>query len=201
MKLGSRRFGTLPGLIAAAAALVATAAAAAAQNQIVNPDFAVDISGWSVLASTEYSVSHDPVMGASAPGSARVAIDSVGPLNHLVFQQCVTVLPGSNYDFGARFRFASGAAPPPTAALVVQWFNDGACVAPGNGAQSSFSSNTPDVWQLLSATNVTAPAGVGSAYVSTLLMTSGPGTSLTWFDDIYFGLNPTPVELQSFLVE
>jgi hypothetical protein len=130
-----------------------------------------------------------------------VDVDSALPLNDLVLQQCVTVLAGSNYDFGATFRFASGAAPPPTAAVMVQWFADGVCNSPDGAAFSTFSSNTPDTWQPLSATNVTAPLGMGSAFVSMLITSPSAGTSVAWYDDAYFGLNPIPVEPMGFGVD
>ena len=177
------------------------AAPATAQNQIVNPGFDSDLSGWTVFQSQEYAVSHDPVMGALAPGSARVDINSAVPLNDLVIQQCVTVVAGSNYDFGVKFRFASGAAPAPTGAVMVQWFADAICNNPDGAVFSSFSSNTPDIWQPLSATNIPAPVGMGSAQFSMLLTSTGAGTSVAWYDDAYFGLNPIPVELMGLTVE
>jgi hypothetical protein len=192
---------TGPELGVVAAALLAVAAPAAAQNRIVNPGFDSDLSGWTVIPSPEYTVTHDPVMGAGAPGSARVDVDSAGPLNHLVLQQCVTVVAGSNYDFGVQFRFASGANPVPTGAVMVQWFTDGICNAPDGAAFSTFSTNTPDIWQLISATNVPAPPGIGSAFVSMLITSVGAGTSVAWYDDAYFGPNPIPVELLGFSVE
>lgn len=140
-------------------------------------------------------------MGASAPGSARVDVASAAPLNHLVLQQCVTVVAGSNYDFGVKFRFASGAAPAPTGAVMVQWFSDAVCNNPDGSAFSTFSTNTPDIWQLLSATNIPAPAGMGSALVFMLITSASAGTSVAWYDDAYFGLNPIPVELMGFTVD
>lgn len=190
-----------PELGVVVAALLAAAAPAAAQNQIVNPGFDSDLSGWTVIPSPEYTVSHDPVMGAGAPGSARLDVNSAGPLNHLVLQQCVTAVAGTNYDFGVQFRFASGATPVPTAAVMVQWFADGICNNPDGAAFSTFSTNTPDVWQPLSATNITVPAGMGSALVFMLVTSTGAGTSVAWYDDAYFGPNPIPVELQGFGVE
>jgi hypothetical protein len=184
-----------------AAALLAAAAPAAAQNRIVNPGFDTDLSGWTLLTSPEYVISHDPAMGAAAPGSARVDVASAVPLNHLVLQQCVTAVAGNNYDFGAKFRFASGAVPAPTGAVQVQWFADAICNNPDGVAFSSFSLNTPDVWQLISATNVTVPAGMGSAIVALLITTTGPGTSVAWYDDVYFGPSPIPVELMGLGVE
>jgi hypothetical protein len=140
-------------------------------------------------------------MGAGAPGSARIAMDSSGPLNTLLFQQCVTAVAGSGYDFGGRFRFASGGVVP-LGALSVQWYLDGSCNDfLDEDAYSSASSNTPDTWQLVSASNVLAPPGIGSALVSTFITTPGAGTGVAWFDDVYFGLNPTPVALQGFVVE
>ena len=84
---------------------------------------------------------------------------------------------------------------------MVQWFADAVCGNPDGSAFSSFSSNTPDVWQIISATNITAPAGMGSGLVSLLITTPGAGTSVAWYDDVYFGPNPIPVELMGLSVE
>ncbi|MBZ5589341.1 MAG: carbohydrate binding domain-containing protein [Acidobacteriia bacterium] len=174
---------------------LAVVGTATAQNLLVNPGFDSDLSGWSIFPSSSYTVTWTPTKGANALGAAQIDVNAVAAQNTYVFQQCVTVSPSTNYDFGAHVKFPSGVAQIPTARLQVEWYTGGGCSGVDGSSPSSSTVNSPDTWQNVTATSRMSPSGATGAKVSTVFQTPAGGTSQLWFDDIYFGpsgsTNPT----------
>ena len=179
--------------------VLASVAAAAGQNLLVNPGFDSDLSGWTVVSSSDITVTWTGTTGASAPGAAQLDVNAANARNTLVLTQCVAVAPSTNYDFSAEVRFPSGVGEVPTGRIQVQWFSDGGCLDALNFVVSSSTVNSPDTWQKLTASAQTSSAIAESALVSTVLMLPAAGTSRLWFDDIAFAPSATPAPAQTWV--
>lgn len=182
-------------------AVLAIASSAAAQNQVVNPGFTGGLAGWTLPADPGYTVAHDAAQGWVGPGALRVSTPAAtaGPLT--AAQQCLTVAGGQVLDYGAHFRFESGHAANLKGAVNVIWFTDAACSAGASlGPGTNTVTDLGDTWLPVHANDIVVPAGTGSALLRVRINTVA-GESVGWFDDVYLGLDPTPVALESFEVE
>jgi hypothetical protein len=174
---------------------------AAAQNLVVNPGFITDLSGWTVLFNPAFTVTHDTSQSYNTPGSLKVTTPGPTGLNYAVVRQCLPVAPGQVLDYGGVYRFESGHAANLKGWVAATWFTDAACTT---GATPGPSSNTvndiPDTWLQIHANNVVVPAGFNSAFFLVVIGITA-GESVGWFDDVYFGPNPLPVELSTFEID
>lgn len=180
--------------------LLVLAPHAFAANQIQNAQFTTDVTtDWlpglwgATWVGTE---------GDSALGAARVdATSASGSIGAAGISQCTTAAPGT-YDFGGAFKIEPTSSQTGAARLRVTWYTGANCtgtatigdnVDPGSAAG----------WQPLSFNNTTAPAGTVSALIELIQSVSSAGTFSAYWDDIYFGPDPTtlPVTLQTFEVE
>ncbi|MET0555955.1 MAG: hypothetical protein ABW221_23140 [Vicinamibacteria bacterium] len=81
------------------------------------------------------------------------------------------------------------------------WFTDAACsVGAAGGPGTNTVVDLGDTWLPVHANDIVVPAGAGSALLRVRIGTV-TGESVGWFDDVYLGLDPTPVGLESFAVE
>ncbi|MET0552898.1 MAG: hypothetical protein ABW221_07670 [Vicinamibacteria bacterium] len=175
---------------------------AAADNEVVNPGFVADLSGWTFVGGA-VTATHDASQSFNSPGSVRVESPGGPPGVADVLRQCRAVSPGTVLDLGGKTRFASGHANNLKGFASVSWFTDAACgtSAPSPGVFSNVIADVPDTWLPIHAGNVAVPAGVGSAFF-TLAIGLAAGEGVAWFDDVYFGPAPlSPVELMGFGVE
>ncbi len=178
--------------------LLATAAPASAQNLIVNPDFASDLSGWTVpLLPLGWGVGWIGGGGADGPGSVRISVNADVGANNVVLTQCVDVAPSSSYDFGAHVFLVGGLDRIPIGQLSVAWYTSAGCVNVVGGALSSTTDTTVDAWQSVSAAGQMSSAGAVSAMVSLIFQTPGSGTATLFYDDVYLAesgaaATPTP---------
>ena len=177
-----------------------TCGPALAQNQAVNPGFVSDLSGWTMYANPGFTSSHDATQGYSTPGALRVSA-TFSISNLLVARQCLPVTAGQVLDYGGKFRFESGHEIDVKGYATVRWSPDAACATMGLfGPLFQVVDNLPDVWQPIRGDSVTVPAGTNSAYFL-LGIDMSPGEGVGWFDDVFFGPAPLPVELLSLEIE
>ncbi len=166
--------------------LLATAGLASAQNLIVNPDFASDLSGWTIpLLPLGYGVDWIGGGGADGPGSVRISVDADVGATQVVLTQCVAVAPSTSYEFGAHVFLVGGLDQVPIGQLSVAWYTSGGCVNVVGGALSSTTDNTVNAWQSVSAGGQMSPAGAASAEVFLNFQTPGSGTATLFYDDVY----------------
>lgn len=179
---------------------VVAAAPALAQNQLANPGFDGDLSGWTVYPHPAFTVTYDASQGYSTPGALRIA-ETFSISNLLVARQCLPVTPGQVLDFGGKYRFESGHASNVKGYVTVQWSADTSCATMGSfGPVFLVAGDTSDVWVPIRGDNITVPAGTHSAYfIVGIDMSIDEGAG--WFDDVFFGPDPLPVELLSFEIE
>ena len=180
--------------------LVAFAAPAQAANQLVNPNFSTDVvfpwltSAWPVVWTL--------AEGAGAPGAAQVTATSAGgSIGGGALTQCATATAGSVYDFGARFKIDPTSTQTGGGRLRVSWRGGANCTGSVVTDPNSVDPTAAAGWQTLAVNNVTAPAGTVSVEVELIQSINGAGTFQAFWDDVYFGTDPTPVELVGFTAE
>ena len=182
-------------VILAGVCLVCVAPARAA-NQLTNPDFATDLSGW--LTAT-WPVVQTGSQGFTAPGAAQATATSPsGALGGVALRQCTTATAGTLYDFGGMFKIDPTSTTTGGASINVTWYS-----APGCStviSQDTVAASNAVGWQTL-ATSATAPAGTASALLDLVQSVDNTGTFQAFWDDIYIGPHPTPVELTGFAAE
>jgi hypothetical protein len=174
--------------IFASAVLVLAAAPALAQNLIVNPGFATDISSWRVGV-TFISAVWQPLDATGQSNSGSIAITNSFPGLSNGADQCVPVTAGGHYDFGARVAAAPG-SPQPYAVVNVIWSTGPNCggTPVGNELSTPAIPSGSTVFSGVSATSQVAPAGAQSADVY-LSVSEPPGANAAgtaYFDDVYF---------------
>jgi hypothetical protein len=181
--------------------LAACAAPCLAQNQVANPGFVSGLGSWTVLSHPGITNTYDATQGSGTPGALRVSTSGATTLNYVVVRQCLPVTPGGVVDFGGKYRFESGHAVNLKGNASVAWFTDGGCTTGGlTGVSTNIINDIPNTWLPIHANNVVVPAGRNSAYFLLVIGISA-GEGVAWFDDVYFGPDPLPVELMSFGVE
>src|ERR1700730_10258284 len=94
-------------LALAVAALVAGSAAGTAQNLLVNPNFALGVSGWQVLGPATWDGTLDAGGAAPTSGSAKGVTTQPGGTDAIV-AQCVPLDVGATYHFGGQIYIPSG---------------------------------------------------------------------------------------------
>lgn len=171
-----------------------------AANQIQNAQFTTDVTtGW--LTET-WGATWVGTEGDSALGAARVdATSASGSVGAAAISQCTTAAAGT-YDFGGAFKIEPTSAQTGTARLRVEWYTGPDCTGTAT-IGDSIDPGAAAGWQPLAVDNTTAPAGTVSARIELIQSVSAAGTFTAYWDDIYFGADPTTlsVRLQSFEVD
>lgn len=179
-------------------AMVVGAGVSLAANQLVNPNFTTNIAGWTVAG---WPIDWIGTEGNAAPGALRaVATSSTGSVGMGVATQCTAATAGVAYDFGASFKIEPASTQTGGARLRVTYFTNSNCT----GTLTSGGSVDPTSvagWQSVNVQNDVAPAGTQSAFVELIQSIAGPGTFTAYWDDVFFGPDPTPAELVSFAAE
>jgi hypothetical protein len=184
---------SLPLLVLAS---LATAAPSLAENLLVNAGFDSDLSGWTVDGMfTHAAWNRDDVAEDPSSGSVRLTNPAseerffVSRLN-----QCVPVVGGAQYDFGAFIREPPGQSASGRALVELRWFPNGACEGFDIGGSPGAVpiENIPGEWVLAqeesSFATVFAPEAAASAIVSLEVVNNDQpeGTRTALFDDVRF---------------
>lgn len=179
MRLLSR---SLPLLVLTA---LASAAPSPAENLLVNAGFDSDLAGWSLLDPLVEAVwSPEDVAGDPASGSARVTHPGPPGPGGSGPAQCVPVVGGARYDFGAFIREPSGHSGSGVAYVLVHFFAGGACEGTElGGAGADPIEEVEGEWFPVQNFVAQAPEAAGSARVL-LLVASDQHTAR--FDDVRF---------------
>jgi hypothetical protein len=166
------------------------AAPVGAANLLQNPSFQTNLSGWSTPFD---SMAVWDGSGRAAPGSAHATSTYVqgNAVPEAGIYQCVPVIPGRSYAFGASFFVPSNVAAEQqiAAVLIVNWYSDASC---GGGFvdQTIYGLQVlRDTW-FDSQRNAAAPAGSNSAYFAVSASGSFNGPTIqpieAYIDDAYF---------------
>jgi hypothetical protein len=196
---------------------------ALAQNLLANSRFDGDLSGWTPVGSANaadgarvYAPFPEDFNGSPTSGSARLSLTAAAAVGiQIGLAQCIPVSVGSNYNYGTRLKAPTGQSVGDLFAFVeVEFFTDATCTTSlnegeGQGAVIGVAYPLDDtLWRALpgtipaSAPVVTAPVGAVRAMVRVLVERgSGNQAGQALFDNAFFGIGLTPVELQSFTVE
>jgi hypothetical protein len=178
------------GLLASLVFFLAAAVPLAAGNLFQNSSFDTDLSGWSTPFD---STAMWDATGRHGSGSALARSNYVqgNAVPEAAIYQCVPVIAGHSYAFGASFFVPSNVAAEQqiNIDLVVNWYSDASC---GGGFVDQSGIGSPvlrDTW-FDTQTKVTAPVGANSAWAA--LAASGSFNSPTaqpieaYVDDAYF---------------
>lgn len=207
----------------AVALLLGAAAPAGAQNLLGNASFDGSLSGWSNYGSAvpadggrAHAAFPEDASGVAGSGSAQLNLAGIAPVGTQIgIAQCVAVAPNQAYNYGARFKQPTGQATTGVQALVdVVFFSDGACATPLNvGEEQGVVVGTAyplsdTLWQAIpgtvptSGSVVTSPAGAASAQFRLLIERTGnTSAAVVRYDQTFFGVNLTPVQLQTYTVD
>lgn len=180
---------------------LALAFPAFAANQIQNAQFTTDVTSGGWLAGL-WGATWVGTEGNTAPGAARVdATSASGSIGAAGITQCTTAAPGT-YDFGGAFKIEPASTQTGGARLRVTWFNGPSCTGSPTIGDSIDPTNAAG-WQPLAVNNTTAPGGTVSVMIELIQSVDGAGTFTAYWDDIYFGPDPTAlsVTLQKFEVD
>jgi len=180
-------------------ALLVLAPTAFAANQIQNPQFTADVTSW---LTGLWGATWVGTQGDTAAGAARVdATSASGSIGAAAISQCTTAAPGI-YDFGGAFKIEPASTQTGSARLRVTWYTGSSCTGTAT-IGDNVDPGTAAGWQPLVFDNTTAPAGTASVLIELIQSVSGAGTFTAYWDDIYFGPDPTtlPVTLQRFEVD
>lgn len=200
-----------------------------AQNQVVNPNFNLDIPPWAVFLSTApdpagsgsaaWTTSEDVSGAIGSSGAAQVMLDAnpSTPQAAAGIRQCFAFAPATTINqanYGARFKIPAASVADATvnAAVEIRFFSDAACadfIAGAGGLQGrTISVGVPDdaFWYGTGDPNFIPPLGTvaQSAEVRATVRKLGRSVNAytVYFDDIFLSVNGTvPVVLQSFSVE
>lgn len=183
--------------------LGSNATIANAANLVTNPNFATDLSGWTVSSSGTASVTFESTSGSPTAGSIRLQATN-GGIAHAV--QCVAVSQ-QNHDLIARRYVAVATGDIMEADANVIVYDQPGCISSIVGfiafnIATGFAgtlNGSPQTWDEISDTNVPFPVGAASASVNLYVAANAGGVVDLYFDDVRFGpTGTTPVQLQSF---
>lgn len=211
----------LRGLVASV--LLGLALPAAAQNLLANGDFNGALTSWNNYGSAvpadgtrSYAAFPEDAGAAATSGSAQLQLGAAATGGvQIGLSQCVPVVGSQTYNYGARAKLPTGQSSGQARALVdVVFFSDGACVTPQNlGELQGLMIGTAyalddSAWRGIPGTvsttagSVVSPPGAGSAQFRILIeRANGAQAATARFDRAFFGVNLTPVQLQSYSVE
>jgi hypothetical protein len=172
-------------LVAVSVSILLAAAPVAAQNLLQNPDFATDLSGWTVNAGAGSIVWHPlDADGSASSGSARLTTPSAEGQTTNSIQQCVEVDGGTDYVLSAKVFRSQGVLV--SAFGSVTWHAGSGC-ASFLGEDNLISLFAPGAggWQEESAT-IGAPGAAGSAVVRLRSRREDSGALVVHFDSVVF---------------
>jgi hypothetical protein len=160
-----------------------------AQNLLLNPNFDSDLSHWIVPQSFEaamWQAADADGSGSSGSVSLRNTYSQPAASGGGAIEQCVPVVAGKTYDFGAKVQIPGGQANTGFVQIFLSWYSDTGC---GGGFLSRITQNagaTTGVWQSAAAAGVAAPAGAASGLLSLAhFKNEASGSFVTYFDDAY----------------
>jgi hypothetical protein len=163
--------------------LLFAARAAFADSLLANGSFSTDVSGWTVLRDAQVLWTPTDSIGTAGSGAVDVTSNAINPGAVTGLTQCVGVLPGVPYDFGARILVQT---PVGVSAFVTLSFFSGANCT---GTElSRTSTDTPPVgaWTLLGGKGAVSPDGAASALVLLAVQKAAAGGFAdAHFDDAY----------------
>jgi hypothetical protein len=184
-------------LFATAAVCLLVAAPAFAANQLTNPNFTSDVSGWG----TGWVVTWTGAEGASAPGAAQATATASGATGAEALTQCTTAVASGVYDFGAKFKIDPTSSQTGGGRLRVTWYSGAGCSGIGTTDLNWVDPTNVAGWQTLAVSGVTAPSGTVSVLVELIQSVDAAGTFQAFWDDVYFGTTPTAVAIETFDAE
>jgi hypothetical protein len=159
------------------------AGSARADNTLTNGSFSTSIAGWSPMKDAQAIWSPGDATGAPDSGSADVTSVAAAPGAVTGLAQCVGVLAGATYDFGARIRIP---APSGVSAFVTLSFYSAAGCAGTELARTSTDSPSPGDWTLVGGKGAVAPVGAASALFLLAVQKAVAGSFAdALFDDAY----------------
>lgn len=219
--MGISRRALLRGL--GATLLLGLALPATAQNLLANGDFNGALTSWTNFGSAvpadgtrSYAPFPDDAGAVPTSGSAQLQLGALATGGvQIGLSQCVPVIGSQAYNYGARAKLPTGQSTGQARALVdVVFFSDAACATPQNlGEQQGLLVGTAyalddSAWRGVPGTvpttagSVVSPPGAGSAQFRILIeRANGAQAATARFDRAFFGVNLTPVQLQSYSVE
>jgi hypothetical protein len=181
-----------------------------AQNLIVNPNFATDVSGWTADTGTSIFRDSSQDAGGSATSGAMSVFPSNGQTFNLSVHQCFAVTGGTDYSFGAKIKPGTVTS----FGMMCQAFTGSDCAFLPIGSASAIIAGPADQngWvPLHTESPYLLPAsaqGVSCEITGNLPLPplagapqpNGVFTSL-WADDVFFAPGTTPVSLQAFDID
>jgi hypothetical protein len=176
-------------LAALAAAPGGADCTADAKNLLAKKDcgFTTGVAGWTARPDAG-TVSHDPRDGAPKPGALKVTAGAQASVN--VSGPCLPAKPGATYQFGSRYRLASGEVY--VCALDVYQYKDAACTD-STGKPSAISDLAAKEWQAFDAKRRpewkpgadTVTVAADARFLQVSIGCSGPGPFTALFDDVF----------------
>ena len=178
-----------------ACSIAATRAGAAEVNLLQNPAFDQDVSGWTeeFRATAEWSLMD--VAGALDSGSALVRnVSDAASLQGI--RQCVEVVPGGSYDFGASSFVPVGQDAFSAIQVRVEWLSEPDCTS---GYIDLFSGmdSISGAWVTRDFFDEVAPLGTRSALIRLAILKTDAREVRAFFDGAFFVPEPTPTVLRA----
>lgn len=175
--------------VAAAGLLWAYAAGAAAANLVTNPDFVINLNGWTAVSSGTPTFTLDDTTGDPSPPSAHIVTDGAGA--H-VYSDCVVIGTSQNVDYSSNVKVNA------VGMYEIVWaYSDPTCSSVISG-YSILAIGATSVWTQFSLPNYALPAGTQSVNIDLNVF----GSADVNFDHIQFGpTGTTPVRLQAFDID
>ena len=184
-------------ILAAFCLIVFVAFAGSTANTLLNPNFTTDIANWN--SGGLWAIAHTSAEGA---GALQVTATSAGgSTGALAAWQCTNAAAASVYDYGGMFKIEPTSTQTGGARLRVTWFTGPGCTGVLETTLFHVDATSVAGWQSLAVENLTAPAGTTSVMIELIQSIDDTGNFIAYWDDIYFGTDPTPVQIQSFSVE
>lgn len=169
--------------------LLASSAPGAAANLVSNAGFDENLDSWTLTAGSDFPIDWSPQDVAGSPQSGSVRLrDRLEEAHTFVrgAHQCIPVVAGESYDFGAWARVPSGQDREGETIVQVTWYASSECDGPSLDRAIEFITTSTAGWELLGRENQVAPAGSLRAKLELLSRgydTGGTFTAL--FDDAH----------------
>jgi hypothetical protein len=183
-----------PTLRALACVAFLASGTAHAQNLLTNPGLDFDLQGWNHML----YVTHVADDGWPAPGAMRFSSDFCCTQ---AASQCVPVVGGESYEFGAALRrgelmpgqFGDGVG------MDVLWFTTSDCSGPGMPEGAELAPAVSTGWEFHLQADVSAPAAAQAALVRVRQYNFAALTGLVGFaDSVVFQPSPAIVFADGF---
>jgi len=148
-----------------------------AVNQLVNPNFVTDLSGW---IASGWAISWTGTEGNIGLGALRAVATSAGPsIGMHAAEQCTTATDGVVYDFGGAFKIEPTSTQTGGGRLRVRWWTWVGCTGtPTIGGNAD--PVTVGGWQALAVVNEVAPAGTQSVTMELIQVVDATGDFIAY---------------------